>query len=414
MNWGDQKKRIRRFLRDPDGNIWSDEYLLGEYNESQRDIQQVLGQLRDVQAIRVPPLYQEAYLYDWEWRHTDNSGYVFQALNFFDQGDTVHVAQWEASELSGGGSGDQDDSWYFTQPWEAFMSGVGNPGNSPPLWLDSTFDRMVSVYFHKDPLEALDKKRITRDDRTWKRRSGKPVAYYRNELFSNAINLYPIPSTVSWTDIETDTVLGYAYCHDWEESDEYYTGDGSNLTVTDSVNSRECTFNWEIRYLEDPSSYEYYDATSDTWIDVTTGGIALYDDDGDSQDLGLVSDQGYVEKLTGAATDVIDKENNLFAVFDKIPVDLENELDESDYPTYFRKYIEYGTLEEAYSANTSGRIQSLEDYWAWRKGIAYRLLKQFGSKKLEDREYRLVTKDVPPRNVRRRPRLPDAYPPMYP
>jgi hypothetical protein len=64
-------------------------------------------------------------------------------------------------------------------------------------------------------------------------------------------------------------------------------------------------------------------------------------------------------------------------------------------------------------ANTDGRIPSLSEYWGWRKELAYKIVKMFRWKKLVDRDYRLQTKGVPARGVRRRPKLPDTYPAMY-
>ena len=416
MNWDDQLTRIRRQLRDPDGNIWSDALLLRLYNDSQRNLQTAVGQLEDVQNIRVPSPFQQSYLYDWEWRHSENDiGYVYQALNFFDQGDTVYASNWESEQLVPGQNvNTTDDATYYTQPWEAYMPGV-TPGNAPPVWIDSSFDKLVSIYFNKDPLEAITKKQLTRDDSTWKTRSGKPFAYYREDELGNRFIIYPTPNTVSWGDIEIGSApLGFSYVHDWELSDGYFgTTGGNNLTLTDDDNAWEVTYRWEIRPY-DPTVY--FDADSDTWVDSVPEegfGVALYDDEGGG-DFGLVIDQGFVAGLVGAGTDLIDPENNLTAIFHKIPSDLVEWDDESDYPTYFRKYIEYGVLEEAYAASTAGKIQSLEDYWGWRKDLAYRALKLFGHKKKADRDYRMQTQNIYPRSTRRRPRLPDAYPAAYP
>jgi len=414
MNWGDQLTRIRRYLRDPDGNIWSDSLLLRLYNNAQKDMQIEVGQLEDIQVFRVPSLYQESYLYDWEWRHTDNTaGYVFQALNFLDQQDMVYVANWEAEQITSTGATTNDSGWYFTQPWEAFMDGVTSPGNPPPVWASSEFDKAISVYYNRDPLEAYTKKQISIDDRTWKHRTGKEMGYYRSDTLDNEILLYPKPSTVSWTDFDYGPpIRAFSYSQSWEEA--YMTGTGNGFTIADDTD--EVTYNWETNYKADPGDFEYTDATTDTWIDIRATseyGIAIFDEDGDTQDLGLVVDGGYVEGLTGASTDILDWENNLLMVFTKVPTDIVLKSDISDFPKYLRKYIEYSVLEEAYAANTDGKIQSLEDYWNWRKKLAYKAIKTFSIKKRADRDYRLVTKGVPARAVRRHPRLPDTYPVQY-
>ena len=412
MNWEDQLARIRRYLRDPDGNIWLDSLLLRLYNDSQRDFQMFVGQLEDVQAIRVPSLFQESYFYEWEWRHTKNTtGYVYQALNYFDQGDYIYVAVWEPEHLAGANEDTSDDVYGYTQPWEAFMPGI-TPNNPPPVWADSSFDKVISIYWNKEPIEALTKKEITRDDRTWRTRRGEPFGYYRDDSLDNFFTLYPIPTDVSWSDLGVKSVLGFSYTVAWEE--DYLPGTGNDLTYTSGDD--ETTFQWETNYLGPSEVFEYSDATTDTWQDVSADsefGIALYDDDGDTDDFGIVVDDGYVEGLSGASTDILDLEDNLFMVFSRIPQDLVELDDESDYPEFLRKYIEYGVLEQAYAANTDGKIESLEDYWGWRKQLAYKALKLFKSKKWADRDFRFRTKDLPARVSRRRPRLPDAYPAQW-
>ena len=94
--------------------------------------------------------------------------------------------------------------------------------------------------------------------------------------------------------------------------------------------------------------------------------------------------------------------------------DLEDGSDESEFPRFIQKYIEYGTLERAYSANTDGKIESLGDYWALRRKMGLEAIKRFKGKRKTDRDYRLITKGEPTgRRHRKEPRLPDTYPAVY-
>jgi len=421
MDWDDHLTRIRRYLRDPDGNIWDETVLLRLYNISQKNLnQEVEGLLQNVQNIRVPPLYQESYLYEWEWRHTNNThGYIYQALKFFDQADYVHVAQFEAEHVAGAGAATSEAVYEFTQPWEAFMDMVDNPGSPPPVWIDSSFSELRAIYWDKDPIDAITKKALSSDDRTWRTRSGKPQDYYRKDLLDNEMVIYPLPSTVSWTDIEVTPVYEYSHTYDWEATDAYNPGSGNSITYEDSTNTRWHTFRWEERPQDSADTFEYSDASSDTWRDTVNAdseyGIAVFDsDESDNQDFGtVVSAEGQVDELSGIGTDVVDADDNLMVVVEVLPTDLVDYTDESDYPRFLQKYIEYGALEAAYSANTDGRIQSLEEYWRWRKELGYRILKQYRSGQRADRDYRLQTADVPPLRTRMRPRLPDTYPAQF-
>lgn len=119
MKWYEQKERIRRFLRDPDGNIWSDSLLLRLYNHSQQDIGEAYGTLEDVDVIRIPPIFECAYLYDWEWRYSDPSyGWTWQTLNLWDQGGYVYSSRWEPEQLTHGEEG--------TAEWGQLDSAVGS------------------------------------------------------------------------------------------------------------------------------------------------------------------------------------------------------------------------------------------------------------------------------------------------
>lgn len=360
MDWYDQKKRIRRFLRDPNGNIWSDDLLLHLYNAVQKEFQQKIGQLQDVQIIRIPSFFKKSYLYDWEWPYTNvGEGYVYQALNYYQQAEEVTCFLWEPEHIAGANSDTTDSGTYYTHPWEAFI--VNTPGQIPPLWAPNKFSEVVYLAWDKKPIEPITKKRMQGDDSSWRTRSGEVQYYRRDEKLENFIRLYPIPSTIDWQDITPS-----------DSEDQEYVQNGYGMALYSS---------------EDTDSSDYGVIVSGT-------GNVLNQDEG-------VPDAVYTA------------DDNLLMVFSKTPKDLDGDEDESDLPVYLRKYVEYGVLERAYSANTDGKIESLKNYWGYRKELAFNVIKIFNGKKRVDRDYRLATKDVPARAVRRTPRLPDAYPAMW-
>ena len=322
MTWAEQLVRIRRFLRDPDSNIWSDALLLRLYNDEQQDLFQKLGLNETVKAVRIPPMFYSTYIHDWEWAHTDySSGEVWRSFQFNDTEETVFTSTWESQSLLSVDASETDSGHHFTHPWEAFS--VGTPGDIPPLHAADGFHNMLFIAFDRDPIEAMTLKDIARDDPSWKTRTGTLQGYYRDETLSDYLMPYPIPTVSSWQ----DTAEGEA----------------------------------------DPDTAEY-------------------------------------------GTTTLDVDNNLLMVFEKTPTELTTGTDESDFAKFIQKYIEYGVISRAYGANTDGRIQSLADYWEYRKGIGYRALKIFKNKRTADRDYCLITKGVPAKSTRRHPRLPDAYP----
>lgn len=346
MNWSDQRTRIRRFLRDPDGNVWSDSLLLRLYNNEQQDVFERTGMLAAVCAIRVPPRYGMAYMFDWEWAHRDTTGRAYQCLRLHHQSDVVCCFMWEAEQLSGRAATVTDYGWAFTNPWEAWYAST--PGQLVPVWFPDNFHVARMVAWDKEPIEFVPLKRIQSDDPTWVTRSGVPMAYTRRDATSNEFYLYPRPSAPVWDDDDgTGNAVLYA-------DDDTVSGD------------------------------------EDVAVQTRTGSLFF----GNS----------------GIATDVVSADDNVLLVYDARPTDIADDTVESDYPVFLRKYIEYGVIAEAYRANTDGRIESLGDYWAWRKSLGLEALRRLKLKRRTDRNFRLVTQQAPGRRTRREPRLPDGYP----
>jgi len=75
--WGNEITVIRRFLRDPKGNIWSSALLLDLWNEVQDEVQRLTEVLQDVRTISIPPRFHASYTYDWEYGHAKEFGDTF-------------------------------------------------------------------------------------------------------------------------------------------------------------------------------------------------------------------------------------------------------------------------------------------------------------------------------------------------
>jgi len=349
--WRDNLKKIRRFLRDPNANIWSDGLLKRAFNDNQSDFSEKVGLLEKIEAIRNPPMYQMSYMFPWEWKYMSHDGKEYNCFKFHQQGSWVCSFKWETQELGFTTAAGTDEGDAFTHPFEGFM--VSNTNARIPMWFPEDFKTTKFIAFNKEPLEYLTKKVIQSDDASWKSQSGKPTYYYREDSFSNEFYLYPMPSTVVWDDVDGDAL----------------------------------------------------------------NGMVLFSDDQDpNQEIGTILDMiGIVDNQNdGIVTDVVEHDNNVLLIYDGYAMDLESQDDESQYPKFLQKYIEYGTLEQAYSANTDGRIGSLKDYWKWRKELGLSFVQKFKFKRLADRDFRLVSQDGGSKRTRKGPRLPDEYPRTYP
>lgn len=206
MDWSDQLTRIRRWVRDPDSNIFTDAFLLRLFNDELNSLHNQMGVVADVKVIRTHPEFQSAYLFDWEWAHNDNaSGEVYQAGDYYDAGDEVYQHIWEPESLKGYNATTSCAGTFYTQPWEAWVADT--PYFPPPIPMPSDFGEMVFIAYDKDEITPESKSELlSRDDQTWKTRTGEPLTYWRDEQNSNWIFIYPLP-TVEWQDsydAETD------------------------------------------------------------------------------------------------------------------------------------------------------------------------------------------------------------------
>lgn len=196
MTWATELNIIRRYLRDADQNIWSNDLLRGLYNQAQNELQQRTGILEDVTNIRIPPEFQGSYMYDYEWGYLDGSN-KYQCLR--NQGNNFSFCyRWEVQENYGTAGDTADEGTNYTHPFEAYTSET--PGTPPPHPFPQNLHTIKGMYHDRCPLPYETKKNITRDDPSWVTRTGAVLAYYVDDQVSNHFYLYGKPSTVTWED----------------------------------------------------------------------------------------------------------------------------------------------------------------------------------------------------------------------
>ncbi len=407
MNFGKQLRRIRRFLRDPNGNIWSRALLLNLFNDAQRELQIKTRYLEDIQAIRVPPLYHAAYLFDWEWPYLPSSGSQFyRALKDYQQGDYTVCYQWEAQFDNSGDAG--DEGVHFTQPWEAFVGEV--PGDQVKIRFPSNFLTAKFVAYDREPIEYVTKKHLQNTDTSYLNRTGRTFCYYREDSLDNSFIPYPLPTDIDWNDlVESPASADFLYTSDWEST--YLSGEGESFTDEDEDEERFFVFSWEEGTFSGQD-----EAIHGMWLFEglhTVEGMVVYvSSDTASSGFGALAyrDGSLNSQSSGIAVDVVEADNNFVIIYDLIPTDISSNEDISDYPKFLRKYVEQIALSRAYRVNNDGNIKSLSEYWDYRSNIGLEAIKKYMSKKKEDRDYRLLTKTTPSVRTRRHPKLPSTYP----
>ena len=346
MAWSDELTRIRRYLRDPAGNIWSDAVLKTIFNDIQKEFQHKTSILENVIAMRTPPLYQLSYMYDHEWNQlpTTNSQF-YQVFHYHQQSNTVCCFDWEGQVLNRVNDAAPEVGARFTQPWEAYMSLA--PATYIPYRFPSNFDSLKFISFDREPIAYTTRKEIQKRDASYITHVGRPIAYYRPDDLDNSFVPYPKISD-AW-------------------NDELVGGETGMVL-----------FN------------------SDDTVDSETGTI-------------IVRDGTVLETQTGVSVDLINADNNILIGYNMLPDDIVDIFSTTDYPDYLNKYIEFGVLSRAYRMNNDGNIPSLGDYWDFRYQLGIKLVNQFKFKRMQDRDYRLGTQTKISKR-KPHPSLPSTYP----
>ena len=251
MSFSDSLTRLRRFLRDPDGTIWTDADIMTYYNDSQVEIAQKTGLLLKVETLNYPPEYDYSYLHDWEYEFI--SGSLYQAL-FVNQlvDDEVISHVWEAY-YEGDGLTYPDDTDRLVHPWEAEYCDFDA---IIPIPLNSRFDKMRILAYDQEIMAPITEREVTERDRYWETTTGLAQWYYIPDEWQNQIVLYPRPSSVQWvtigTDIDTDGVVLLVY-----------DAVPDDMTTTASVSDFPA---WLVKYAEHGTLERCFGADTDGFI----------------------------------------------------------------------------------------------------------------------------------------------------
>ena len=201
MSWGNELVKIRRYLRDPDGNIWTEGLLRNLWNEVQVDLANKTNILEDVTSISVPPRFQWSYLHDWEVQFIPSGVTAYRALR--NQGDYfAFSSRFEAQISAGVGSDGTDEGRAFTHPWEAWIK--TDVGKEVPLPLPNNFSSAKWLSYDRDPISITSRRQVQHSGGQWVTNIGPATNYYHLDDVSNQIVLWPRPSTAVWYDNAQD------------------------------------------------------------------------------------------------------------------------------------------------------------------------------------------------------------------
>lgn len=220
----DELTIMRRFLRDPEGNIWSDEDLMTYWNDSQREMAIKAGYAEKARTFAFPPEWTWGMLYLWEYGFADGDRRT--VLISWEGEDATICYPWEPGYFLDE-AGPADEGYRHTQAWEGLM--VGSPADYIPFPLHADLQHIRYLAYDEQGLSPMDRKGIALSDSLFRTATGTPVFYWRPDMAGNEAVLYPRPANVTWDD---DGLL-----HSPVET--YDDAGGINTWSTDVLNSQE-------------------------------------------------------------------------------------------------------------------------------------------------------------------------------
>ena len=182
---------VRRFLRDPGGNIWSDDLIFSSLTQAQDELQAEVGAMVEVRALSIPPQSDYSFMFEWENEYIEAGRTRFQALR--DQGGyMVFTSLFEVQSFFVASTDETNDSGVgWTHPWEAYSV----TPNEPPLWqLPDDFCEMKMCYFDERPISSTTRANVMKSDPTNKTRAGEPTTWYMDDDVTRQFSVYPKPS----------------------------------------------------------------------------------------------------------------------------------------------------------------------------------------------------------------------------
>jgi len=243
--FSDSLTRIRRKLRDPDGNIWSDQLLRHYWNDVQRDVLRKLPELLCRWESQPFPQFimHQSYFQDWEYRYTRTTAENYAALEYWQEGRMVIAYPWEASYDET--TSIKDDGYRNTLFWEAGQKKCGEPAR---VFLDRQFHEAQVVTYDEYTLGAITENEVA-VDRFYKTNIGRSIYYYRPDDYSNTLILYPRPTSIEFNEPSRtgNDANDYATTSGWEINGYYITGASymaqySNEETPDGIWG---TYGWE-------------------------------------------------------------------------------------------------------------------------------------------------------------------------
>ena len=418
--FSERETRLRRYLRDPNADVWSQKLLIQLWNEAQHQFNRDSKVLVKIGGIHVPARTDYTRSYLWEEDYV--SGAIRRLGLYYDATEYLCMFAWEVEQIRGY-TPQSTDGYRSCYSWEIHTCGqVVQDVDVYKLPWD--FDQPVLLAYDREPLVPVAEEDLMNENSQYRTCSGEPRNYYRiGQDEDREFAMYPRPSSPvvdTLVDITSDVDCGYTY--DWELSNEHMPSTSKSYGKwTETEGNYETVFPWEEQFMagdrNPPPEYDFhgYYVTNNWDVELMAHyegmivGIASHTMQGEEGTVYRM-DTALIDEEYGIPVDYVDMDNNITLVYKPRITEVISSDDEiKNWLDWQLKYIERLTVSLAFRINNDRYSNELASFWMGRYLEGLNVMRRYKGKRSRGRRPALKTQHIAP-NIKRLADLPDTYP----
>lgn len=420
--FSDTETRLRRYLRDPDAEVWSQDVLIQLFNEAQHTFNKDTSVLEKVVGMHVPQNTDYTRCYLWEEDYV--SGAIRRCGQYYDATEYLCLYTWEVAQIRGY-TPDATDGYRSCYSWEIYtLSEVVEDVDVYKLPYD--YDTTTYMAFDREPLLPIDEVDLMHGDSSYRTHSGGPVFYYRiGQDEDREFAMYPRPDTVeiqSVVDFANDVDCGYTFV--WEATYEHFGPESiSTGKWSQTEGDYEAVYSWEQEFASgniapgpeyDFSGYYLTNNWDVTLMEHYEGMIVGVTPDDNT----IIGEEGVIYRMDsalfdyeyGIPVDYVDMDNNITLLYKPRATDiLSSDDDIENWLDWQVKYIERLAVSLALRINNDRYSPEQSDFWLARYRGGLDVIRRYKGRRGVGRRPALKTCGST-RNITRLVDLPDTYP----
>lgn len=190
LSLGSSLPQLRKFLRDPNGLVWTDVMLVSYWQRALIEVAQKTGVCMVAEARPWPPRYDYAVTYDWEKALVE--GYQWECFPYWEANEMAITQGWEAS-FNSDNPESETTGYKITQPWESCYA---DTEQIIPLKVGGKHLKTVFAAYDEQIVTPITVNALGQLDPWYRKRVGLPLNFYWWDETEMTIGLYPRPTPV--------------------------------------------------------------------------------------------------------------------------------------------------------------------------------------------------------------------------